>query len=77
MVTHGDRKNLRVKVRRLTDASTITETVADRWCAHCGRWVTERGVTGALKFMAHDGDSPGICPVPRDPDQATPEAREG
>lgn len=29
---------------------SVTQSVSERWCAHCGVWVEVRGVMGALSF---------------------------
>lgn len=54
MSTHGATRNHRLH-SEVQQWSAYTETVEDRYCAHCQRWIEVRGVTGALRFMAqHD-----------------------
>lgn len=59
---HGSTRGHHMERRRLTAAATVTESVSQRFCAHCGAWVDVRGVTGALAFMSHH-DS-GDCKEP-------------
>ena len=36
-------------------ASAFVYTVADRYCEHCEQWITTKGITDRLRFIArHD-----------------------
>ncbi len=46
-------------------ASAFVYTVADRYCAHCEQWITTKGITGRLRFIAHhdSGDCTAKAPA--------------
>lgn len=63
--THGEIRDHRMETQILSEHVAVTETVCQQWCTHCQAWVEVRGVsgrTGAIGWMLHDGQTPGICP---------------
>lgn len=58
---HGRERDRTVVTERYSDASTLEQTVLEKWCARCG-WVDVKGitgVTGTLQWMSdHDDHAP-------------------
>ncbi len=69
--SHGETRNLRIITEhgddvtyKLADGSTayvgpassFAYSVCERYCAHCEHWISVKGITGMLRFIAnHDG----------------------
>ncbi|RTL19499.1 MAG: hypothetical protein EKK55_19330 [Rhodocyclaceae bacterium] len=65
MPEHGEAQNWRIESERIGDVAVVDLTASDRWCSHCEAWVQVRGISGAngaLAWMLHDGQTPGVCP---------------
>ena len=39
---------------------TLTQSVCEKWCEHCQRWITIRGVMGEIRWMAEHCVAHGV-----------------